>query len=194
MAPVAEQNSVAPAVNTATTIGVNYLIPAKTVVLLTLDTTVSSKTAVPGDFFQLKVAQDLKINNQVIIPAGTPATGEVIHAQKAASFGKPGELLVTVRYIDLNGQKIKMRSFVPVQGKSNSNAAMTTSVALAVSVAPVVGMFAGFIRGGQIEMPANTNVQALVAADSIIAPLPTTEMQNNEHPINPATQATGDSQ
>lgn len=188
-----QQNSPAPmAVNTAAT-GNTLVIPARTPVFFTLDTMVSSKTAKPGDFFQVKVAEDLKINDQVLVPAGTPATGEVIHAQKAGGGGKAGELLVTIRYIELNGQKIKMRSFLPIQGKSNSDTAITTSAVLAATI-PVISPLALFIRGGQIEIPANTYVQALVAADSIVAPVSVPVIQNNEQLNQPAIQTTGDSQ
>lgn len=163
-------------------------IPLKTPVRFTLNTAISSKTALPGDQFQLKVSEDLVINGVVVIPAGTPATGEIIHAQKAGGFGKPGELLVAIRYVDLQGQQIKMRSFQPLQGKSHSNAAMATSFV------PVVGLFAGFIQGGQIVMPENTLVQALVANETTI------NLQQSDNKVNTpplqdsAPQPTGDSQ
>lgn len=163
-------------------------IPLKTPVRFTLDTAISSKTALPGQQFQLKVAEDLRINGLVAIPAGTPATGEIIHAQKAGGFGKPGELLVAIRHIDLHGQQIKMRSFQPLQGKSHSNAAMATSFV------PVVGLFAGFIQGGQIVMPESTLVQALVANET------TVNLQQSDNKVNTlplqdsVLQPTGDTQ
>ncbi|MGH8050338.1 MAG: hypothetical protein ACREPB_06755 [Arenimonas sp.] len=164
-------------------------IPFKTPVRFTLDTEISSKTAMPGNQFQLKVSEDLVINGIVAIPGGTPATGEIIHAQKAGGFGKPGELLLAIRYIDLHGQQIKMRSFQPLQGKSNSNAVMATSFV------PYVGLFAGFIQGGQIVMPENTLVQALVASETSIH-----LQQKNDNkidtpqPQDSAPQPTGDTQ
>jgi len=172
-----------------TTANADCLIPARTPVLFTLDSAVSSKTSVPGNQFQLKVAEDIKVCGRIVIPQGTPATGEVIHAQKAAGLGKQGELILTIRYIDLNGQKIKMRSFQPLQGKSNSNAVLATSFV------PVVGLFAGFIHGGQIEIPENTIVQALIAADSIVSlPHAADATESTELPQHPATPTTGDSQ
>lgn len=164
-------------------------IPLKTPVRFTLDTEISSKTAMPGNLFQLKVSEDLVINGVVAIPGGTPATGEVIHAQKASGFGKPGELLVAIRYIDLPGQQIKMRSFQPLQGKSNSNAVMATSFV------PYVGLFAGFIQGGQIVMPVNTLVQALVASETTINLQQKNDIRVTSPPSQDSTPLpTGDSQ
>lgn len=156
------------------------IIPLKTPIRFTLDTAISTKTAVTGNQFQLKVAEDLVINGGVVIPAGTPATGEIIHAQKASVFGKAGELLLAIRYIDLNGQKIRMRSFQPYQGKDVTRAAMGASFA--------IGMFAAFIHGGEIEMPANTPVQALVAAETSVDVHASSGVDSNPSSAVSATQ------
>jgi len=162
----------------------SILIPARTPVIFTLDSAVSSKTALPGTQFLLKVAQDLKINGQVLIPQGTPATGEVIHAQKASGFGKAGELLVTIRYIDLNGNRIKMRSFRPYQGSNKSGTVM------AVSQIPYIGLFAGFIQGGEIVMPENTLVEAQLALETSLSAIAVSPTENKEAEKIPTPQPT----
>ena len=156
------------------------IIPLKTPILFALDTAISSRTAVAGSQFQLKVVDDLVINDVIVIPAGTPATGEIIHAQKSSVFGKAGELLLTIRYIDLHGQRIKMRSFQPYQGKDITNAALGASLA--------IGMFAAFIRGGEVVMPENTLAQALIAAETSIDLRTNPGMGNSPSPAIPATQ------
>ncbi len=175
----------------ATTVVPDNFIPARTPVKFFLDTLVSTKTAVPGQQFQLTVAEDVLINNKILIVKGTPATGEVIHAQKAKGFGKAGELLVTIRYIDLNGQRIKMRSFQPYQGSSKA------TTALVVSQIPYVGLFAGFVQGGNIEMPPQTLVQALVATDTAISvtsnPVPVISGNSATNPENAIQITNGES-
>jgi hypothetical protein len=141
-------------------------IPAGTKVYFKLDQVVTSKTAKPSDTFTLTVSSDVSSGSSIVIPVGTKASGEVIHAQKARGLGKAGELLVTIRSIDLNGQPIKMRAFQPFQGKNNSTTALAMS--------QVIGPFAGFIKGGEIEMPEGTLVQANVAVDTVIAPTTST--------------------
>ncbi len=160
--------SISTAVTSSTPI---YVLPARTVVLFTLNTPISSKTAVAGEQFQLLVADNVLQNGVTIIPKGTPAFGEVIHASKAGGLGKAGELLVTIRYIDLNGQKIKMRSFQPFQGKGQSNTIATISAVTAISTIPYAGLLTAFIQGGNIEMPAQTLVQALIATETVINPM-----------------------
>jgi hypothetical protein len=158
-------------------------LPARTPIRMTLLKPVSSKTSLPGEQFSLSVSEDIKINNTVVIPKGTAAIGEVIHAQKAKGFGKAGELLVTVRHIELNGIKIKMRSFQPLQGNDKTN---TT---LAVSQIPVAGLFAGFIQGGDIEIPSQTQVQAQTSSEITINDGEKTTIQD----INSNINSTGDS-
>lgn len=148
-----------------------FTLPARTPVKFTLGRLVSSKTAVAGEQFQLHVAEDISINGVLLIPNGTLAIGEVIHASKAGGLGKAGELLVTIRYIDLSGQKIKMRSFQPLQGKGQSHSIAAISAATAMSTVPYVGLLAGFIQGGNIEIPAQTLVQALTAKEAVINPI-----------------------
>ncbi len=175
----------------AATVGPDNFIPARTPVKFFLQTSISTKTAVPGEKFQLAVAEDVLVNNKILIAKGTPATGEVIHAQKAKGFGKAGELLVTIRFIDLNGQKIKMRSFQPYQGSNKSGEVMV------MSMIPVAGLFSGFIQGGEIVMPAQTLVMALTAADNTITavenPAALNTSNTETHPDDANTITTGDS-
>jgi len=150
----------------------NWLIPARTIVSLELLQPVSTRSAKAGDRFDLRVMQAVTISGQIAIPAGSPALGEVIHAQKGGVFGKAGELLLTIRHIDLNGQQIPMRLFKPAQGKDRGNAAMATTITAAVTI-PVAGMFAAFIKGGEIELPSGMTISAIVARDTALsAPTP----------------------
>lgn len=142
------------------------LIPARTIVVLELLQPISTRTAKPGDRFELRVAQPVLISGQTVIPTGSAAIGEVIHAQKGGVFGKAGELLLTVRHVEVNGQRIPMRLFQPAHGKDQTGTAIATWIA--------VGVFAAFVRGGQIELPADTAISATVAKDTtIFSPAPT---------------------
>jgi hypothetical protein len=189
LAQPAEQTSLSapmPSASSNTEMLPFVIIPAKTPVHFTLDTAISSKTSLPGEQFQLKVAEDVMINGAVAIPAGTPATGEIIHAQKSSVFGKAGELHLVIRYIDFHGVKIKMRLFQPYQGKDATKAAMGSVF--------FIGAFAAFIRGGEIQLPENTFVQALVANETAVK-LPLAMTEKTAIPVqNPTPLITGDSQ
>lgn len=135
-------------------------LPAQTVLSLELLQPISTRTAKTGDRFELRVLHPVLVEGQVAIPAGSPALGEVIHSQKGGAFGKAGELLLTVRHVDVQGQKIPMRLFRPAQGSDRTGVVLATTIA--------VGIFSAFIRGEQIELPAGMAVSASVARETSI--------------------------
>jgi hypothetical protein len=71
-------------------------IELKTPVRLTVDETLSSKNAKPGDTFKLSAAEAVSINGQVIIAKGAPSTGRIIAAQKRSLTAHNGRLEVAV--------------------------------------------------------------------------------------------------
>lgn len=147
-------------------------LPIKTPVLLEFVSGISSKTALKGGEVQFVLAEDLRIDGQLVIAKGTPAIGEVIHAQKSGFGGKGGELIIAARHIQLGVQRVSLRSLKPLTGpyagKNYSDAA------LAVSFVPYAGLVSLFITGGEIVIPAGTHALALTAIESkIVVPTAT---------------------
>lgn len=150
---------------------VQITIPAKTPLLLEFTAEVSSKTAVVGASVQLVLSEDLVVSEKVVIPKGTLAMGEIIHAQKSGFGGKGGELILAARYLLFNEHRIKLRSLRPIAGsyvgKNNTGASFAVGAAAAVAL-PIVGIAAVFITGGEIIIPTNTRATALIAVDTAI--------------------------
>ena len=146
------------------------VLPAKTPLILAFSDEVSSKTAVKNGEVRFKLAEDLRIGDAVVIPKDTPAIGEVVHVQKSGFGGRGGELILAVRYMTYQDQRIALRSLKPLAGpyagKNNSDAA------LAVSMIPYAGLVSLFITGGEIVIPAGTQALALITADT---PIPAPE-------------------
>ena len=68
------------------------LLPANTEIHLRMLESVGSATHRRGDRFKLEVADVVALDGQVIIPAGTPAQGEVIHAASTSRRSPAGAL------------------------------------------------------------------------------------------------------
>jgi hypothetical protein len=78
------------------------------VLAVTIDQDVSTKTNNSGDRFAASLAEPVTVNGQIVVPAGTRATGTVLQAQ-AAGRVKGGALLqLTLDSITLNGQKFSL--------------------------------------------------------------------------------------
>lgn len=175
-----------PAAGTATSDAQLALAAAGTELLFTMQETVSSKTHIRGDRFGLVLAEPLTVDGQVLMPAGTIAVGEVVHAAKTAMGGQPGELILAARYIDFAGRQLPLRGFQAGVGKSRVNASMATAIA-----AGVVGML---VRGKHVEIAAGSPIVAKLKTDVALPMLgPVTEGSVAPAPTVPADASTTES-
>lgn len=130
-------------------------LPAGTELVFEMLDTVNSKTARRGDRFSLKLAEPVTVDGNLLIPAGTLALGEVVHADRARGSGQAGELILAARTLEISGQTIALRAF----GTSGSGTgADKTGKAGGLSVAFTPAAF--MIRGGEKEMPAGSLISA----------------------------------
>jgi len=148
--PVAPAAPLPVAAPTTVTLHANSLVPLRMLESL------SSNTAVPGTQFRLEVTDDINVDDVVVIPAGSVAMGEVVHAAKSGMLGKAGELSVSARFVVVGERSIKLRAALGSSGKSNATVAF---------------LFSPFIHGGQLVIPEGTEVVARIAADEIF-PVP----------------------
>ncbi|HEY5804297.1 MAG TPA: hypothetical protein VIT90_11445 [Lysobacter sp.] len=125
---------------------------------------ISSARHKNGDRFALRLVAPLVADNVEYAQAGTAGAGDVVHASPSRGGGKPGELLLAARYLELpDGRRIALRAMkLSARGKDTSNAALATAI--------VLGPIAMFVHGGEIEIPAGTRATAKLAQD--IPPLP----------------------
>jgi len=86
-------------------------VPALTPVIIRIDAEISSKTSKPGDHFGITVAEDVRVGEALVIPAGSVGEGEVIHAARRGAGGKAGALIVAARYVRVGDNEIRLRSF-----------------------------------------------------------------------------------
>ncbi|KAF1723006.1 hypothetical protein SAMN06296416_102233 [Pseudoxanthomonas wuyuanensis] len=114
---------------------------------------INSASSKRGDRFRLRLAEAVLFDDTIALPAGIEGVGEVVHAERSRGGGKPGELLLAARYLSYRGQSIKLRGL-----KLGGSGRDTSHVALAVATG--AGPFAHFIRGKEIEIPAQTLASA----------------------------------
>ena len=131
-----------------------------TPVFLTIAEPLDSDKSQIGQYFRLTLRQPLEIAAGFTIPAGTTGAGQVVHAAKSRAMGKAGELVLAARYLDFQGVRIPLRSlrYGSGQGKDNVDTAAIVGFAVSALITP-------FITGGEVRIPAGTDVWAKVAAD-----------------------------
>lgn len=102
---------------------------------------ISSKTAAEGDPLTFKVVEDLKVNGQTVIAAGTLVKGVISQAKKAGMMGRGGQLGIRIESTTtVDGQKLKLRSSKGKEGDDKTG----TTVALVVLFGPL-----GFLKHGK---------------------------------------------
>lgn len=164
-ANVAAQDAAAPT---------SSFLPAGHAIPLASDREWSTATLKQGDTVAMHVSEDVMLDGLVVIPSGTPATGEVIDSQSGGIGGAPGKLSISARTIQVGDRTIALRSRLSAGngvGKDRSNTAMAVGVAL--------GPFALFVHGSDVSIPAGTPMSAKLAQDTDFAqtdsPTPTAE-------------------
>ena len=102
---------------------------------------ISSKTASEGDPLTFKVAEDVKIDGQVVIAKDTLVKGVIANAKKAGMMGRGGSLGIRVESTTtVDNQKLKLRSSKGKEGDDKTG----TTVALVVLFGPL-----GFLKHGK---------------------------------------------
>ena len=145
--------------------GTCCLVASGSIVEISIDEPLDSKTSIIGQHFAIHLAAPLTLaDGTTVIEAGMKGVGEVIHAARAHMAGKAGELLLVARYLDVNGTQVPLRGFrLGGQGKDNSTLVAATTAAIGV-----VGMF---ISGGEKRVPPGTIATAKIAVDTILPSL-----------------------
>jgi hypothetical protein len=126
----------------------------------------SSRTSQIGDRFALRLAAPILIDGREIVPAGAPGAGEVIDADSSGFGGRQGKLIISGRYLEIGGQRVRIRGMqITGVGRDRSTGA------IALSTIPYAGLGAIFIHGGEIELPVGASGVARTATDVEVAPM-----------------------
>ena len=118
------------------------------------------------------MAEDVRVGETVVIPAGSAGEGEVIHAAKPGAGGKAGELIVVARFVRVGDNQVRLRSFaLGAAGKDKSDATPWPR-------ASSPGRSRLFMKGGAAVMPretlgtAKTALEFKLPAVAALAPAP----------------------
>ncbi|WP_336952889.1 hypothetical protein [Sphingobium aromaticivastans] len=124
----------------------------------------SSKSARVGDPVELAVAKPVTIGGVTLIPAGSPAVGEVSRARDNGLLGRSGKLDIKVSMIKANGLDVPVRGQRSAQGKSGT----LGSVGAGILFLPL----AVIIRGKDVKLPTGTLFEVYVDKEVAIGSAP----------------------
>lgn len=159
----AVQAQVAPTAAVTTTTGT---LRAGTSVPLKMSEVLSTKgkKLKVGQRFQLETAENVTVDGNVVIPAGSPAVGEITEVRNKGMWGKSGRINARVLYVRANGRQIRMTGSLDDKGTTG-----TAGVVGAVALLPIAGFF---MTGTSAEIPLGAPVNAFVDEDISVAVVP----------------------
>ena len=103
------------------------MIPSGTKVACRLEQTISSATADEGQQVQLAVTENVKVNDQVVIPQGSACVGTVVLATAKRSMGRSGKLDFSIDKVRTgDGDYVPLR--YTMQKKSGEGKGLSTGV------------------------------------------------------------------
>lgn len=112
-------------------------LPHQTLIKLELMEPVSSNKSKAKQIFQLKVTEDILVNDVVVIAKGANVEGTVVKANGAGMFGSKGKLVVNIPYVTAcNNMQIPVNGYVEGYGINNG-----TNVGTLSEIAPYAGFF-----------------------------------------------------
>jgi hypothetical protein len=125
------------------------------------EVTTKEKRARVGQRVVMEVAAPLEINGVTVIPAGTPAWGEVTSVRNKGMWGKSGHLEARALYLRLNGRQIRLSGTFDDKGVTG-----TAGVVAALAVVPVAGFF---VTGTSAVLPVGGEVGGFIDEDVQLA-------------------------
>ena len=129
-----------------------------TPVVLKLMEEVSSKTKNLNDVVNFQVSRDVVINNQIVIKAGTPATGTVTSIEKPAMIGKPGKVQISIDSTkSVDGKRVSLRSTLNQTGSDKT--------ALTIVLTIVCCVLFLLMKGDDFVMPVGSEAKSYTDSD-----------------------------
>jgi len=125
---------------------------------LTEELTTKGKKLRVGHRFHLETSEPVMLNGVVVIPAGSPAVGEVTDVRNKGMWGKSGHLSAHILYVTVNGRQIRLSGTFDDKGVAGGVGA--------AAVSAVVFLPAGFfMTGTSARVPVGAQVKAFTDED-----------------------------
>lgn len=128
---------------------------------LSEELTTKGKRLRVGQHFNMEVTEPVLVNGQIVIPAGSPAVGEITEVRNKGMWGKSGHLTAQMLYVSVNGRQIRMSGTFDDKGVTG-----TAGVVGAAVLIPVAGFF---MTGTSATVPLGAAVTGFVAEDVPVA-------------------------
>ncbi|WEK47592.1 MAG: hypothetical protein P0Y56_04675 [Candidatus Andeanibacterium colombiense] len=159
----------------------SQVVPVGTPVRLMFLSEMTSRKAITGQRFKMRVDEPVYINGSPVIPVGASAWGEITTVDTNGSVGRGGRLAMRILYLDLAQGRLPLKGELNRKGGGNG-----AGVAMAVVGFGLLGLLtagdSARFKGGDIITVYVDN--AIAAPVSAIAAAPTDAASTGEQPAS----------
>jgi hypothetical protein len=121
----------------------------------------NDKSLREGQQVRMSVASNVMLGNVVVIPAGSPATGEITDIRRKGMWGKSGRINARALNVRVGDRLIRLTGNFDDKGVTG-----TAGVVAAIAFVPIAGFF---MTGTSAKIPAGGGVKAFLDEDLQIA-------------------------
>jgi hypothetical protein len=114
-----------------------------------------------GQQVRMSVVNDVRLGNVVVIPAGSPATGEITDIRRKGMWGKSGRINARALNVRVGDRLIRLTGTFDDKGVTG-----TAGVVAAIAFVPIAGFF---MTGTSAKIPAGGGVKGFLDEDLTIA-------------------------
>ncbi|MCU1330417.1 MAG: hypothetical protein JWN34_5787 [Bryobacterales bacterium] len=130
----------------------------------------SSADARTGENIEFEVLDEVKVNDVIVIPRGSPAMATVTEARSKKNMGRGGHLDVNIDYVrSPSGEKIPLRGIQNAKAGGHVGAMTGAMVATSIVFFPAAPLFL-FVKGKDITIPKGHEITAFINGDVRIEP------------------------
>jgi len=150
------------------------VIPAETLIPIRFLGTLNSKTNNSGETFNFQIAENVFIDNKLIIPANYQGVGEITNAKKATILLRPGKLEIEFKPIlALDGTSLGLilGEKAEEENKRLFIAVGTGILGLLILSSPVGLVFGALVPGKNVKIEEGTEMFLQVEEDTAVIAL-----------------------
>ncbi|MGH9746124.1 MAG: hypothetical protein ACRD59_08450 [Candidatus Acidiferrales bacterium] len=144
------QSTAAPAPAPSPAVAPPVVIPAGTLLTITIDQTISSKANNNGDAFVASLAAPINVNGAEVLPIGARAKGTVVQAQSAGAVEGGAVLALSLDSITVNGKTYSIQTSEYEQTIKGRGKRTATGAGGGAAFGAIVGALAGGGKGAAI--------------------------------------------
>ncbi len=135
-------------------------LPAGTPVWLETTVSLSSETAARGEIVPLTVTEDIRVDDVLMVRAGTRAYGQIVRADPKGGFGVGGRLALALRHVELDSGIVRLDGEAHWSGRNGWSRGTTAS-----AFAAAAGLA---ITGRRAVVPPGTRISGSVLRDTAL--------------------------